>query len=563
MLALRLVPPAVLFVASCGGAGPEPASEPEAPLFRDATTEFGLPPAPDHWPDGTYNTPEAMQGGVGLFDYDGDGRLDIFHARIPVPGDPVPAIENRLWHQTEAGTFEDVTEAAGLTSRGFGQGLCIGDIDNDGDLDLYLANFGPDRLFRNEGDGTFRDITKEAGISGNRWSTAASFFDSDADGDLDLYVVHYLRYDREKRCTDPSSRPEYCGPRSFHGWADILYRNNGDGTFTNATAEAGIVLPEKGSRARGLGIIATDLTGDGIQDVFVANDAEANQLWVGQGDGTFVDEGILRGVAVNSAGIPEASMGVVAGDIDGDGTLDLFMTHLWEENNRLYLGSKSGLFRDRSAAASLTMHDLGRTGFGCAMFDYDNDGDLDLAVANGAIRRRPPLPGAPEGFWGEYAEPNQFFEGDGTGRFRELDASAGAFVRDVRTSRGLAVGDLDGDGDLDMVVSHVDNSLTIYRNELPPGAHWVSVRAIEHGRDALGAQLFLTAGGRTQLQAVIPAASYLSSNDPVVHFGLGSAASIEEIEVRWADGTRELFRGGEDWGVDRTLVLVRGEGEVQ
>jgi hypothetical protein len=552
----------LLALMALAGCSADSGSEPEGALFRDVAAELGLPVSDGSWPPGSFHVPEAMQGGVGLFDYDGDGRLDILHVRVPPPGDPVEEISNRLYRQGDGGRFQDVTEAAGLDAPGFGQGLAIGDIDDDGDADVYITNYGPDRLYLNDGDGKFADVTERAGIRGNRYSTAASFFDHDADGDLDLFVVHYMHYDRTKRCTDPSSRREYCGPRSFAGWADMLYRNEGDGTFTDVTEEAGIVLPQRGAKAHGLGIICTDLTRDGLPDVFVANDAQSNQLWVNQGDGTFLEEGILRGVAVNGFGNPEASMGVSVGDVDGDGTLDLFMTHLWEENNRLYLGTQGPLFSDASVRAGIVGNDLQRTGFGCGLFDFDNDGDLDLAVANGAIRRRPPMQrgrDAPSGHWANYVETNQLFENQGDGTFVEVTDAAGTFGSHLDVSRGLAFGDLDGDGDLDMVMSSIDNSLRVYRNEAAPAEnHWLFVRATSAGRDALGAQVVLRTADREQRGVVLAASSYLSSSDPRVHFGLGARAAVDEIEVLWPDGSRERF---DCKGVDREVTVRRGEGQ--
>ena len=547
----------VLCLGGCAESAP-----PLAPnaVFHDVTAELGLPTVTGRWPDGRFHMPEILQGGVGLFDYDGDGDLDLFQARIPAPDAEERSISNRLFRQEADGSFVDVTDAAGLSAPGFGQGIAIGDTDNDGDPDLYLANFGPDRFYRNNGDGTFTDATAEAGFEGDRWSASTSFFDYDRDGFLDLYVVHYVRYDPEKRCTDPNDRREYCGPRAFHGKPDKLYRNNGDGTFSDVTQTAGVVLPERGSRATGLGVACVDLTEDGYPDVFVANDAQSNQLWVNRGDGTFSEEGIVRGVAVDRYGHPEASMGVTVGDVNGDGSLDLFMTHMWEENNRLYLGSEGRLFRDGSTDARLAATDLEHTGFGCGFFDFDLDGDLDLAVANGAVRRRPALPGAPEGMWQEYAEPNQLYANDGAGRFEEVDDLGGAFARDVEVSRGLAFGDIDNDGDVDLVLSNIDNSIRVYRNETPVGErHWVNVRALAHGRDAFGAHVFVRAGGREQRGIVLAGYSYMSSNDPRVHFGLDASAEIESIEILWPDGQRETFGPQE---VDRVITLRQGEGAV-
>ena len=544
-------------VAVCGcGAGEDGGAR---PLFCDVSAELGLPVVEGPGPDGSFHLPEVMQGGIGLLDYDGDGALDILHVRAPLPGGPDARISNRLYRQGPDGTFSDVTAEAGLDAPGFGQGLAIGDADNDGDPDVYVTNYGPDRFYRNDGNGRFTDATASAGFEGDRWSTSAAFFDYDGDGHLDLYVAHYLRLDPAKRCTDPRGRREYCGPWSFHGTPDRLYHNEGDGTFTDRTRSAGIVLAQSGARATGLGVLCADFTGDDLPDVFVANDLQSNQLWVNEGDGSFSEQGVQRGVAVDAYGHAEASMGVTAGDINGDGILDLFMTHLWQENNRLYVGSRTTFFRDGSDAAQLSRYDLERTGWGCGFFDFDNDGDLDLAVANGAVRRRPPLPGAPAGMWAEYVEPNQLFENDGTGLFAEVDDEAvGSFSTELGVSRGLAFGDLDDDGDVDLVVSGIDNSLRVYRNDVPAaGRHWLSVRALTRGRDAIGARVTLSAGGRDRLRLVAPSFSYLSSNDPVAHFGLGEAEVVDEIVVLWPDGERERFAAS---AVDREITLRQGEG---
>jgi enediyne biosynthesis protein E4 len=549
--------PLVVFGTTLMGCGLARDGTPDG-LFEDVTAELGLPAPDGRWPDGTHFLPEIMQGGIGLFDADGDGDLDLAHVRVPPPGSSAQRITNKL-HRHEAGRFVDVSAEAGLVQEGFGQGLAVGDADNDGDLELYVTNLGADVYYENDGTGRFSDASAAAGFGGDGWSTAAAFCDYDADGFQDLYVVHYLRYDAGKRCTDPSERPEYCGPRSFNGAPDTLYRNRGDGTFEDVTRAAGIVLPQAGARATGLGIVFADLTRDGRPDVFVANDAQANQLWVNKGDGRFADEGIQRGVALDPNGRTEANMGVAVGDANGDGALDLFVTHLWEENNRLYLGTPGPIYRDGTVASGLSRHDLERTGFGCGFFDFDPDGDEDLAVVNGAVRKRPALPGAPVGFWSEYAEPNQLFENDGAARFTLADDKAGTFAAEVEVSRGLAFGDLDADGDLDLVLSNVDNRLRAYRNDAPTsGTHWVFVRPMTRGRDALGAEVRLRACGREIVRVALASYGYGSSNDPRAHFGLGTCASLDEITVTWPDGVRESFPGAP---ADREIVLRQGEGK--
>ncbi len=530
----------------------------EQGLLRDITSEAGLPVADRDWPDGVYQTPEIMQGGVGLFDADGDGDLDLLHVRVPPPGAAEQTISNRMYRQEPDGHFADVTEEAGLQEPGYGQGLAVGDTDNDGDLEVYVTNYGPDAFYLNAGDGRFTNAAREAGFRGDAWSTSAAFCDYDGDGFQDLYVAHYLRYDPGKRCTAPGGRREYCGPLSFTGAPDTLYHNEGDGTFSDRTREAGIVLPQEGARGMGLGVVWTDLTQDGRPDIFVANDAQANQLWVNRGDGTFADEAVARGVAFDRSGRPEANMGIAVGDGNLDGFLDLLVTHLWQENNRLYAGTNGPLFRDFTVESRLSRYDLERTGFGCAFIDLDHDSDLDLAVVNGGVKRRPRLPGAPEGFWGDYAEPNELFENDGSGVFTLVDGKAGRFAAEVDVSRGLACGDIDSDGDLDLVVSNVDNSLRLYRNDAPAeGSHWLLVRALTRGRDALGAQLWLHAGGRQFRGLALAGSSYCSSNDPRAHFGLGSLATVDGIDVLWPDGQRESFPGCE---ADREITLRQGEG---
>jgi hypothetical protein len=327
------------------------------------------------------------------------------------------------------------------------------------------------------------------------------------------------------------------------------------------TVSAGLVLPEDARRAKGLGAVCADLTDDGLQDIYVANDGEANQLWVNEGDGTFSEQGITRGVAVNRNGLPEASMGIALGDIDGNGSLDLFVTHLKGENNTLYSPSGSVLFRDRTPESGMAKHDLPWTGFGCALFDFDHDGDLDLAVANGRVYRDPVVEGARlTSFWNPYAEPNLLFENDGDGRFELATAAGGAFSHGIEVTRGLAVGDLDGDGDLDVATSNSDGLIRIYRNDAPlDGTHWVSVRVLTGSRDAIGARVTIHAAAQSWTAAVAPATSFLSHGDARVHFGLGATDAIESLDVVWPDGSRERFEGGE---VDRVVEVRQGEGKA-
>ncbi len=547
---------------ACGPRAGEHAPSPAAqagPLLVEVTAEAGLPAPPRPWPAGSYALPEIMGAGVGLFDYDNDGDLDLLQVRFPPPGREQEPAPNRLWAQVAPLRFRDVTETAGLGHPGYGQAVAVGDLDNDGDLDVFFGNYGADALFLNRGDGTFEDITRLSGIAGEAWSSSATFCDYDRDGDLDLYVVHYLRYSPGMHCG--LAAEDYCGPSEFDGVPDTLYRNEGGGRFREVTEQAGLQLPEGGRAAKGLGVVCFDLTGDDWPDFYVANDGEPNQLWVNQRDGTFRDEAILRGVAVNRAGMPEASMGIAVGDVNADGLLDLFLTHLSRETNTLYLATPGWLYEDRTLEAGLERYGLAETGFGCGLFDYDHDGDLDLAVVNGRVSRGEARPGAALGsFWNLYAEPHFLLENDGRGFFVDASARAGSFASAIELRRGLAFGDLDDDGDVDLVTSTHDGGLRLFRNDAGGGGHWLRVQALTRGRDALGARLELIAGGRRRVAAVLTTSSYQSSNDPRVHFGLGSAEGAEAIEVVWPDGMRERFAVE---SVDREIVLVQGRGQAR
>ena len=526
-----------------------------APYFTEITSDSQLNDDPAPLPDGTYSLPEIMGGGVSIFDYDNDGDLDLLQIVCPPPGKPDRRAPNRLYRQLPDGTYRNVASAAGLDDPGYGQGAAVGDTDNDGDLDVYVTNFGRDTFYLNNGDGTFVDATVTAGFSGDHWSSSAAFFDYDRDGDLDLYVVRYLLFDSGVTCRSRNDRTVYCGPQSFEGVLDALYRNNGDGSFSDVTAAVGIAAPGKG-----LGVVCADLTEDGWVDIYVANDQEANHLWVNNGDGTFTDEAVMRGVAFNAYGEAEASMGVTVGDVNGDGRLDLFMTHLRDETNTLYTATEYGIFVDTSEASGLAAVDRGYTGFGCGFFDYDNDGDLDLALVNGAVRRGSKFSGANVGeFWNLYAEPNLLFQNNGSGVFTHVSALAGAFANQVEVSRGLAFGDVDLDGDVDLVVGNL-NGMRVFRNDAPPpGNHWLRVRAMDGNRDAIGAEVTVVTADAEFVGLILPGYSYLGSSQIAAHFGLGTTEIIESIEVKWQDGSRERFK---PLGIDQELTLRKGSGDA-
>ncbi len=433
-------------------------------LIVEVTGDVGLPVKEAIWPDGEYHTPEITPGGVALFDFDQDGDLDIYQVCHCEPG-PLPSAfskpsPNRLFEQTAEGKFVEVEGAAGMDDPGFGHGASVGDIDNDGDADVFVTNYGQDKLYLNRGDGTFEDITATSGIEGDVWSSASAFVDYDRDGDLDLFVVHFATFDPSKRCGSASADYEvdYCGPHLFDGKQDQLYRNNGDHTFTDVSDEAGITTP-----ARGWGIIALDVTEDGWPDLYVCNDEEPNQLWVNGGDGTFMDEAVFRGVAFNGFGRVEASMGITIGDVDGDHTLDLFMTHVTSETNTLYTNDGDDMYSDSSARCGTAGVDLPYTGWGCGFFDMEHDGDLDLAVANGRVAIGTVAANSNHGnYWNRYAEPNLLFANDGQAKFSDVSDRSDTFGTRPEVTRGLAFGDLDNDGDLDLVTNDIANRLRIF-----------------------------------------------------------------------------------------------------
>ena len=536
-------------------------AETDTPLFTEVASALGFVQTEEPWPAGTHALPEIIGSGVALFDYDNDTALDILHIRFPPPGSTDTPAPNRLFRQQSDGTFIDVTEVAGIGDAGYGQGVAIGDVDNDGDADVYVTNYGPDAFYRNNGNGTFS--LAEVGMLNDAWGTSATFGDYDRDGYLDLYVATYVQYDPTSVCRGKHSAPDYCNPQVFDAAPDRLFRNRGDGTFTDVTQQAGIAAMP----GRGLGVVCLDLTGDGWLDFYVANDGEANQLWVNQTDGTFVEEAIIRGLAFNTYGQPEGSMGIAVGDVNGDMRVDLFATHLSGETNTLYTASPYAVFLDITEVAGFAGRDLLFTGFGCGFLDFDNDTDLDIALVNGRVKRGAILERANVGeFWNFYAEPNLLFQNSGTGHektavsitFNDVSSRAPDFTGQIEVSRGMAFGDIDRDGDVDMVVSSLDNRIRIFRNDTPTSENrWLFVQAITENRDALGAQVTLRTGSRALTAHVLSGASYLSSNEPSVHFGLGTIDAVESIEVHWTDGSREKFPGT---AANRRVTVHHGKG---
>ncbi len=541
-------------------------------LFTEITSELGFEANPGIYPNGTYMTPEITPSGVAVFDFNNDGLLDILHICHPKPAPWEQQLRgsepNRLYRQEPDGRFVPVPNAGGLAGTGFHNGVAIGDVNNDGWQDVYVCTYGgPDQFFLNNGNGTFRDATAEAGFlqgatavltSPQNWTSTAAFFDYDRDGDLDLWVVHFATFDPAKKCkaTTNTDELDYCGPHTFPGQLATLWRNDGTGKFTDITKEAGINSP-----ARGWGVIAADLTGDGLPDVLQANDVEPNQLWVNQGDGTFADEALLRGCALNAMGRAEANMGVAVGDVKRTGSASIFVTHFSGETNTLWGTEGDGLFGDATAGAGMAMIDRPYTGWGCGFIDYDNDGYLDLAVANGRVARGPIQPSAALGpFWNQFAEPNLLFRGDKDGRFTDISTKAGDFTKQLEIHRALAFADLRNRGAIDLLVGNLDNTLRVHRNDaVPPNHHWLQVLPMLAKREALGAKVVVSADGVRRSGYCLRAYSYVSSNDPRVHFGLGELDHVDGIEIFWPSGSpaREKFAVE---GVDRDLKLQQGTG---
>jgi len=517
-----------------------------ADLLVEAAEKTGLRFEHSTGSTGKYYLPEIMGSGVALLDYDNDGDLDVYFVQ-GAPGMSDRLFRNRL---TEDGAlrFEDVTEQAGIAAgEGFGMGVATGDVDNDGDVDLFLTRFGPDRLLRNNGDGTFSAV---AGAWDENFGASAAFLDYDRDGLLDLFVTRYNGFSLQgnKTCRGLTGELDYCSPLEYPPLPDRLYRNLGDGRFADRTAAAGVDQ----AFGNGLGVVAADFNRDGWVDVYVANDKTPNQLWLNRRDGTFADEALLAGSAYNADGMAEAGMGVTAGDYNGDGDLDLFLTHIRGETNTLYRNDGDGGFEDVTAAAGLAHTSVAMTGFGVHWFDVDNDGDLDLFAVNGDVRR---VENSESDF--PYDQPNQLFV-NSEGRFEDASAQAGPALRQSGVSRGAAFGDLDNDGDIDIVINDANGPARLLLNQAALARSSLMVRLIDGKRDAYGAMAALLCPGRKPMwRRVGTDGGYLSAGDPRLHFGLGEEPSDGELQVLWPDGAEEIFAVR---ATDRIRTFKKGSG---
>jgi hypothetical protein len=560
VLALLLAGVALFWFWPAGGRD-APAAD-DAPWFADVTEESGIRFTHEAGDLSKFQGPQINGSGAALLDFDGDGRLDVY--LLSYGGPDSPAV-NRLFRNLGGGRFQDVTEGSGLGLAGYNTGVAVGDVNNDGRPDVLVTRYGGLRLLLNNGNGTFTDVTEEAGLRDPLWATSASFVDYDRDGWLDLVVVNYLEHDPNWVCHGPTTRRDYCGPHLFPGTVSKLFRNLGRGgkdphapaRFRDVTVQAGLAR----NPGPGLGVYCADFTGDGWPDILIANDGKPNHLWVNQKDGTFAEEAYARGLAVDAMGQTAANMGIAAGDVDGDGLFDVYITHLASEHNTLWVqGPQRGDFRDQTARFGLFASNWRGTGFGTLFGDFDQDGWLDLAVVNGAIAAGTLTPNpALRDHLPNYSQLNQLFRNEGQGKFRDVSWQNRAFCLNPNVARGLAAGDLDGDGALDLVVTTVADRARVYRNVARDRGHWLLVRAYDPrlNRDAYGAEITVRAGERRHLRIVNPADSFQCSSDPRAHVGLGARARYDAIHVLWPDGLAEDFPGGD---ADRVLVLRRGEG---
>ena len=564
---------ALVLCSRCGedaGENPPTAidSPPAAPVsggqFTQVPNTFGWIHVTSN--SGEYRLPEIMCGGVALLDYDGDEDLDIFCVQAGTwndltPGAPYPGHallrNDGHWH------FTDVAREAGVFGpEGFyGHGAVAADYDHDGDVDLFVTGFDRNLLYRNDGDGQFDEIAEEAGVIGGSFATSACFFDADGDGWLDLYVAHYIAYtheaNRKMTCgEDTANQRDYCSPRMFDGVQDAFYKNLGDGTFEECALEVGLAAPQPiAHNAKGLGVVAGDFDGDGDPDLYVANDATANLLYLNDGNGHFREEALGRGCAYSPDGFAQAGMGVDCGDVDGDGDLDLWVVHLDSENNALYRNDGGGHFIDGNVEAGLHVAARGKVGFGTELFDADLDGDLDVTIAHGHVLMHADTSRQTV----RYRQESQFLVNDGSGRFAlQTPQQAGPFFGEGHIARGLVQGDLDGDGDLDLVITSRDESPALLRNDQivdDSGGEDVLVLDLRvNGRSAVGAVVRWQAGDTLAMDDVRAGSSYCSCSSALLHLGLGTATATDSLTILWPDGTkRELGHqaGGRRLRIDR------------
>lgn len=518
---------------------------------------------------------ETPSGAVALFDYDGDELLDIYllngSTMLALQGKEKPP-RAALYRNLGGWKFEDVTTKAGIANERWGMGVAVGDYDNDGWPDLFVSNLGVSRLYHNNGDGTFTDVAEKLNVARKGWSTGATWGDYDGDGRLDLFVPGYVDIDFDKLPPRPSEPAKgtgqnfcqfrgvamMCGPRGLTGEADTLYRQKPDGTFEDVSKKAGVDDPQ---RYYGFTAAFVHANEDSLLDLIVVNDSTPNQLYINKGNGTFEDTGYQSGVALNENGREQAGMGLAVGDYDNDGRVDFHITNFSDDSNTLYHNDGDDNFTDLTFQTGLGEPSIPFLGWGTSFLDYDNDGWADLIVANGHV-----YPAVDNHQWGtSYAQQLLLFRNLKTGRFERIRAAPGSGLARAMTARGLAIGDLDGDGREDVVINNMDSRPTVLRNVTSPAGNWLSIRLVgdtskKTSRDAIGARVYVTAGKIRQRRDVISGTSYASQNDLAVHFGLGSATSVEKLEIKWPDGSVQTVPVP---GVNRRITIVQNKGVVE
>ena len=513
------------------------------PVFNDITKEAGINIKHSYGDFDLSNIVEGSGAGAMFFDYDGDGWIDIYFTNgswLKTVNDNRGRklrgkLTNTLYRNDGDGTFKDVTKEASVGDKGFGFGCSAADFDNDGDLDLYVLNYGPNVLYRNNGDGTFTDISQESGLANPKWSLSAPWFDYDGDGDLDVYVANYLEYDSGK-FRSYYAAAGYPGPLSYRGQPDALYRNNGDGTFTEVTKEAGIFQPN----GRAMSATIADLNNDGFLDIYIPNDAMENYYFRNTGECKFEEDALVMGLAFGEGGQGVSSMGPAVGDIDRDGWLDIYIPDM---GYGCLLMNRKDYFEDRTTPTTLAIVCGQYTGWGGILFDYDCDGHLDVFVGNGNAHH-------------EYTEEDVLMRNDGTGKFIDVAVKSGAYFREKYVGRGATYGDYDNDGDIDLLVSNLNAIPRLLRNDGGNRNNWlmVDVRLAGGQRQAIGARVTVKSGDLVQIQDAVPVRGYLSQGDPRCHFGLGQAGKADVVEVRWPDKTTTVMN---DVAAGQVLTVVQ------
>ena len=515
--------------------------------FTDITTELGIEFQHVNGESGRKYFIEPIGSGVALFDFDNDGDLDLYFVNgSDLPGGTSSILPTNRFYRNDGGTFTDITDVASVGDTGYGLGCCVGDYNNDGFTDLYVTNYGPNVLYRNNGDGTFSDVADTAGVDGDQFSSGCAFVDVDADGYLDLYVVNYVQFDPD---TNPECArlgiPTYCTPEALPGVADVFYRNNGDGTFRDVSGSIGIGT----ANGKGLGVVCGDMDNDGDVDIFVANDTTPNFLYRNERKGDeMTEDALFAGVALSEEGRAYSGMGANLGDFDNDGYLDIVITNFQDQTNSLYHNAQGGFFTEMSFAKGIGERSLPYLAWGVDFIDVNNDGWLDLFIANGHlddnIAEIDPI--------GTYAQPNQLFLNDQSIRFSENPDAA---IAQRKVSRGAAFGDMDNDGDIDIVVSNLKDAPTVLRNDSGNASRWLTVKLIgtRCNRDAIGTRVTIVSGELTQMREVKSGSGYLSQNDLRLHFGLANATRVDTLTVRWLCGRVQTLQNVE---TNQVLVIL-------